>query len=129
MTELYKILRVEKEVLERLDLSMTKITGKKGVIEELEKDIARQIDERFEKMKVPKEHSADDVVRALMGEINNHENQLYEYMGIKRGDFDTAEGSVRAFEKVKKVAYEITSARSEERRVGKECRSRWSPYH
>src|SRR5256886_17651186 len=24
---------------------------------------------------------------------------------------------------------ELTSARSEERRVGKECRSRWSPYH
>src|SRR2546426_12847487 len=23
----------------------------------------------------------------------------------------------------------ITTARSEERRVGKECRSRWSPYH
>ena len=23
----------------------------------------------------------------------------------------------------------ITEARSEERRVGKECRSRWSPYH
>ena len=23
----------------------------------------------------------------------------------------------------------ISSARSEERRVGKECRSRWSPYH
>ena len=23
----------------------------------------------------------------------------------------------------------ITAARSEERRVGKECRSRWSPYH
>ena len=24
---------------------------------------------------------------------------------------------------------EINAARSEERRVGKECRSRWSPYH
>ena len=24
---------------------------------------------------------------------------------------------------------ELISARSEERRVGKECRSRWSPYH
>ena len=24
---------------------------------------------------------------------------------------------------------EVVSARSEERRVGKECRSRWSPYH
>ena len=23
----------------------------------------------------------------------------------------------------------LTKARSEERRVGKECRSRWSPYH
>src|SRR5260221_4634398 len=27
------------------------------------------------------------------------------------------------------VAVAITSRRSEERRVGKECRSRWSPYH
>src|SRR2546428_13853337 len=26
-------------------------------------------------------------------------------------------------------AYELTAERSEERRVGKECRSRWSPYH
>src|SRR2546430_6905617 len=28
-----------------------------------------------------------------------------------------------------KVAPDETRARSEERRVGKECRSRWSPYH
>src|SRR3989441_9453865 len=27
------------------------------------------------------------------------------------------------------VRRELTTARSEERRVGKECRSRWSPYH
>src|SRR5258706_7538307 len=27
------------------------------------------------------------------------------------------------------VASEASSLRSEERRVGKECRSRWSPYH
>ena len=25
--------------------------------------------------------------------------------------------------------YVVISSRSEERRVGKECRSRWSPYH
>ena len=30
---------------------------------------------------------------------------------------------------VRGKTFEITSARSEERRVGKECRSRWSPYH
>ena len=28
-----------------------------------------------------------------------------------------------------KVDMAFTSSRSEERRVGKECRSRWSPYH
>ena len=27
------------------------------------------------------------------------------------------------------VSYELQNKRSEERRVGKECRSRWSPYH
>ena len=28
-----------------------------------------------------------------------------------------------------KYGMDATGARSEERRVGKECRSRWSPYH
>ena len=37
---------------------------------------------------------------------------------LERGDLD---GATRAFEQ--------ELARSEERRVGKECRSRWSPYH
>ena len=27
------------------------------------------------------------------------------------------------------LGVEVSSLRSEERRVGKECRSRWSPYH
>ena len=29
----------------------------------------------------------------------------------------------------KDIPFIITTERSEERRVGKECRSRWSPYH
>ena len=33
------------------------------------------------------------------------------------------------FRKVKEVELEEAKNRSEERRVGKECRSRWSPYH
>ena len=34
-------------------------------------------------------------------------------------------------EKAGKMAHEsaVRNVRSEERRVGKECRSRWSPYH
>src|SRR5258708_6163764 len=32
-------------------------------------------------------------------------------------------------ERLKRGAYRAPPVRSEERRVGKECRSRWSPYH
>ena len=39
---------------------------------------------------------------------------------------DFLENKVR---KTKVVYYCNESSRSEERRVGKECRSRWSPYH
>src|SRR3989449_11764263 len=38
--------------------------------------------------------------------------------GIPTGVFTTADGHIN-----------IAASRSEERRVGKECRSRWSPYH
>ena len=34
-----------------------------------------------------------------------------------------------AFSKHPQIIFEATGVRSEERRVGKECRSRWSPYH
>ena len=37
------------------------------------------------------------------------------------------DGSVS--EEIKERTYDLKSRRSEERRVGKECRSRWSPYH
>src|SRR3712207_9327410 len=40
------------------------------------------------------------------------------------------EGDARALpEIVKEGGVPIVADRSEERRVGKECRSRWSPYH
>ena len=40
-----------------------------------------------------------------------------------RTNFFFAENRLRGME------YELVHERSEERRVGKECRSRWSPYH
>ena len=40
-------------------------------------------------------------------------------------DSDIKIGSVVGFP----LGFEDTQLRSEERRVGKECRSRWSPYH
>src|SRR5256885_8471488 len=35
----------------------------------------------------------------------------------------------KLFDRVIERYYESHAGRSEERRVGKECRSRWSPYH
>src|SRR2546422_11557440 len=44
-----------------------------------------------------------------------------------------AEAKAREYEAALQAArqevYRLQEARSEERRVGKECRSRWSPYH
>ena len=42
--------------------------------------------------------------------------------------FDLNESLVATL-KILQNSYKIKSGRSEERRVGKECRSRWSPYH
>ena len=43
---------------------------------------------------------------------------------------DPVEITVRGYElSLRKADAEMIEVRSEERRVGKECRSRWSPYH
>src|SRR5256885_16258418 len=54
--------------------------------------------------------------------------------GIFVGEIQALEGAGRTaydYESPAEVPYELKldMARSEERRVGKECRSRWSPYH
>ena len=55
---------------------------------------------------------------------------LFESFGPAKDlgiDFRFAFGSGRAVVQAKH--YVESETRSEERRVGKECRSRWSPYH
>ena len=51
--------------------------------------------------------------------------------GTTVSDFDPEEAKRKASlsASVVPVEYEGIKYRSEERRVGKECRSRWSPYH
>ena len=54
-------------------------------------------------------------------------------MNVSLKNIDATKGIVK-LEIVKadyadKVEKSLRSFRSEERRVGKECRSRWSPYH
>src|SRR2546430_2454966 len=53
---------------------------------------------------------------------------LYELLFADRGEVPAKVAINEAIELAKTFGGE-TSGRSEERRVGKECRSRWSPYH
>ena len=53
---------------------------------------------------------------------NEYRNYLF------RGKFDYLYDKVGLYDTLRNVACGYES-RSEERRVGKECRSRWSPYH
>ena len=57
----------------------------------------------------------------------------YEHMTAKAIDViknaDVITGYTTYVEMLKKFFPDKEYVRSEERRVGKECRSRWSPYH
>src|SRR2546430_1790101 len=76
----------------------------------------------------------------------NYKGKIYQTHGVANPDFLRVVGKdgngtflpigpMLVYEQlpdsnpVKKVAGEYIGQRSEERRVGKECRSRWSPYH
>ena len=68
-------------------------------------------------------------------DINGLVNNLYKaYVNCVKVDSDRIEKSIDALllqsrlEKDKICLHRLKN-RSEERRVGKECRSRWSPYH
>ena len=75
----------------------------------------------------------DEVRRELAVDAHRHllHRRRHARGGIAlalRGDVDLAGGSDQAARRIGDVIGVIAD-RSEERRVGKECRSRWSPYH
>ena len=48
---------------------------------------------------------------------------------IRKAAINMSKLSARVWENKKHTTHTNNDVRSEERRVGKECRSRWSPYH
>ena len=70
----------------------------------------------------PSDDGSYDATNLALKQLEEFNKELNE---TKLGDMN-----VRAKVcKIKNLNKAITSAGSEERRVGKECRSRWSPYH
>ena len=73
-------------------------------------------------------------IKELLSTLTPKEERVLRlYFGIqehKRNTLEEIEKSNEVSrEQIKKTKNKITKKRSEERRVGKECRSRWSPYH
>src|SRR5256885_14828180 len=60
-------------------------------------------------------------------------NLMLVLVGAQEQEWDELHAAVKQFQKINlAIKYSpkpVVAARSEERRVGKECRSRWSPYH
>src|SRR5258708_39270095 len=54
---------------------------------------------------------------------------LHHPLRSPRADARVCSGTSKGMMEAEKGSVELVTARSEERRVGKECRSRWSPYH
>ena len=61
--------------------------------------------------------TSPEVVRALVRSENRRKILMYLSKHPKRESY------------LEEIVKETGISRSEERRVGKECRSRWSPYH
>ena len=64
---------------------------------------------------------------SLMKEKGITKTALSERLNIKNQNFNAMLKNP-TYETLSKIATAL-NVRSEERRVGKECRSRWSPYH
>ena len=61
-------------------------------------------------------------IKQIRAERRYSQEYVAEKLGIEQASF--AGGSAR-----RRIRRRAAAERSEERRVGKECRSRWSPYH
>ena len=63
-----------------------------------------------------------------MKEIKNI-RELTADLGRVYAELRAREIEIKEASEIANIAGKIINGRSEERRVGKECRSRWSPYH
>ena len=76
---------------------------------------------------IPKKPSETTIVVAMSGGVDS--STVAGMM--KRDGYKVIGITLKLYDEGKEVASskQCCSGRSEERRVGKECRSRWSPYH
>ena len=85
--------------------------------------------ERYEPDRMPGFYTTDYQKKALYIEFNKAiEGTMFRFYVYEKTDPQTIIGTISFFNILHAPCCSC-EARSEERRVGKECRSRWSPYH
>ena len=65
------------------------------------------------------------IIGAMELEVEELKSQMEEVCVKEKASMEFYQGTLNG----KEVVVVRSGIRSEERRVGKECRSRWSPYH
>ena len=121
-----QILLPSRESFAKRVLKLIGIITEENEIAAIEKQLNQKVKESVnnnqkeyflkERMKVIQEELGED--EDAQAEADEWLSKLYELKLDEKVD-----------EKVRKEIKRFARSRSEERRVGKECRSRWSPYH
>src|SRR5260370_13938050 len=130
--------------------ALVEAAEEEGIIEPEQADLIEQVVEFSDKrvrevmtarpdiVALPADATLEDlhakVIETKLNKIPVYENSVDDIFGVvysqdllQIADLDLLKRKVR--ELVKPVLFIPETKRSEERRVGKECRSRWSPYH
>ena len=74
-----------------------------------------------------RDNNVDQALRALKKKLQRE--GVFREMKLKQHFEKPSEKKAREKAEAIRRARKLARKRSEERRVGKECRSRWSPYH
>ena len=87
---------------------------------------------------------SDKEFKALITLLDDNDNEVFAHVSDKiislgvegipllESAWETSENQIiqnRLEDLINRIQFSNVKDRSEERRVGKECRSRWSPYH
>ena len=103
-----------------------------SILDDSKKDMNKSIDGIIEYISSPG-HSDIDLVRRIRKESQDRERIFHGSCTMSASGHADRRGRPRAHRGLAGPGWAAPgpgpSSRSEERRVGKECRSRWSPYH
>ena len=83
------------------------------------------IEKKFEKLN---KYFSDDIDAKVVLSQERGRDKIEVNINVKGAIFKTKQTADDIYEGIDKSINKLLT-RSEERRVGKECRSRWSPYH